>query len=244
MTKKIRQKSTAICPSYNADFCPSLLLVSRSFGAIILYSSNVVRSSGKGRNAPFPPKDSTFAHLLFIPAPSDAATWTISEGERRLPKAKSLYSANDVHMDGKSQRLLFPPTSMTFAIPTHSLILNIAGAPSIPFGAALLTRGPGFRNLWPRRAGARPGLMFGDLERQRRCHTPGCCIRNGASQLRAGAGGSGAKGGSRALVSRSELQHRDCSARPRSRIEEHSSAPVKWRLTDPWSEMDVAYSLS
>lgn len=31
---------------------------------------------------------------------------------------------------------------------------------------------------------------------------------------------------------------------PRSRSEEHPSAPERWRLTDPCSELDVAYSLS
>ncbi|MGB7544254.1 MAG: vWA domain-containing protein [Methanothrix sp.] len=31
---------------------------------------------------------------------------------------------------------------------------------------------------------------------------------------------------------------------PRSRSEEHPSAPQRWRLTDPCSELDVAYSLS
>jgi hypothetical protein len=36
----------------------------------------------------------------------------------------------------------------------------------------------------------------------------------------------------------------EIAARPRSRSEEHPSGPEKWRLTDPWSEMDVAYSLS
>jgi hypothetical protein len=36
----------------------------------------------------------------------------------------------------------------------------------------------------------------------------------------------------------------EIAARPRSRSQEHPSAPERWRLTDPWSEMDVAYSLS
>jgi hypothetical protein len=36
----------------------------------------------------------------------------------------------------------------------------------------------------------------------------------------------------------------EIAARPRSRSESYPSAPEKWRLTDPWSEMDVAYSLS
>jgi hypothetical protein len=36
----------------------------------------------------------------------------------------------------------------------------------------------------------------------------------------------------------------EIAAQPRSRSESYPSAPEKWRLTDPWSEMDVAYSLS
>ncbi len=36
----------------------------------------------------------------------------------------------------------------------------------------------------------------------------------------------------------------EISERPRSRSESYPSAPVKWRLTDPCSELDVAYSLS
>ncbi|MGV8174141.1 MAG: VWA domain-containing protein [Methanothrix sp.] len=36
----------------------------------------------------------------------------------------------------------------------------------------------------------------------------------------------------------------EIAARPRSRSESYPSAPEKWRLTDPCSELDVAYSLS
>jgi hypothetical protein len=32
----------------------------------------------------------------------------------------------------------------------------------------------------------------------------------------------------------------EIAARPRSRSEEHPFGPERWRLTDPWSEMDVA----
>jgi hypothetical protein len=36
----------------------------------------------------------------------------------------------------------------------------------------------------------------------------------------------------------------EIAALPRSRSEEHPFGPEKWRLTDPWSEMDVACPLS
>jgi hypothetical protein len=43
---------------------------------------------------------------------------------------------------------------------------------------------------------------------------------------------------------RDQIYSIEIAARPRSRSESYPSAPEKWRLTDPWSELDVAYSLS